>query len=80
MHESVVPIRARKTVQASIIMNHQPALALPKAQAPTSCIMSPIGADEPPAVGGGVAAVQVVVGGEVFKEVAEAALNERARG
>ena len=31
-------------------MNHQPALADPKHQAPTICIMSPIGADEPDAV------------------------------
>ena len=44
-----VPISARNTVTAWIIMNHQPALALPNAQAPTSCIMSPIGAAEPPA-------------------------------
>ena len=50
MHDSVVPIRAKKTVIASMNMNHQPALGLPNNQAPMIFIISPIGAPEPDAV------------------------------
>ena len=49
MHESVVPIRARNTVTASISMNARPWPA-PKSASPTITIKSPIGAAEAPAL------------------------------
>ena len=77
MHESVVPIRARKTVMAWMNMNHQPASALPNSQVPTITIMSPIGALEPAAVRQRVAGIEEVTGGEVFDQVADHALDEQ---
>ncbi len=50
MQDSVVPIRARKTVTAWMNMNHQPAAGLPNSHVPTITIMSPMGALEPAAV------------------------------
>src|SRR5580700_4328422 len=49
MQESVVPIRARNTVMASINMNVRP-LPWPNNALPTTIIMSPMGAAEPVAV------------------------------
>ncbi len=49
MQESVVPISARNTVNASTSMKMRPPPA-PKNALPTMIIMSPMGADDPDAV------------------------------
>ncbi len=50
MHDSVVPMSARKTVNAWTSMNARPALYEPKSHVPTMTIMSPRGAPEAPAL------------------------------
>jgi hypothetical protein len=46
MHESVVPMSARKTVKAWTSMKARPALYDPNSHVPTMTIMSPSGAPE----------------------------------
>ena len=75
--ESVVPIRARKTVDAWIIMNHQPRgrCRMPRRRQAASCRRS--GPTSPRRWRSCSSCFEEVVGREVFEQVAEAALDDQ---
>ena len=79
MHDSVVPISARNTVHASIIMNHQPPLALPKDRRADQLHDVADRRGRRPAGRRVVTTIEIVVGGEILEQVAEAALNQQRK-